>query len=145
MIGKYIKEQRLIREITLRQLCRISGIDASNYSKFELGKIRSVENLEQVVAYIFKITDEDDYKLWYTAIAASRQKDNPVYDRIVRDCLNQWDEMQAKKAGVLRKHWVARAVLSTEKASELLKYSGVPAPPPPPPPRVITERKLTTH
>ena len=57
MIGKYIKEQRLIREITLRQLCRISGIDASNYSKFELGKIRSVENLEQVVAYIFKITD----------------------------------------------------------------------------------------
>jgi transcriptional regulator with XRE-family HTH domain len=144
MIEQYIKKERLAQGMQLRDMCRKIGIDASNYSKFERGKIRSIDLLEKVVEHIFQVMYTDDHKLWYMAIAASRQKPHVVYDNIIRDCLYQIEANRASFLHKQRKQWVARAVLSKEKASEMIKLTGLstPTPPPPPPtPRVITERE----
>jgi transcriptional regulator with XRE-family HTH domain len=109
MIGQYIRKQRLARGIQLRDMCRKLGIDASNYSKFERGKIRSIESLEKVVEYIFELESAKDYKLWYTAIAASRQSPNWVYESLVLDCLSELNERETQRINLLANQWVARS------------------------------------
>ena len=38
--GKYIKEKRIEKEVTLRQFCKLHGFDPSNWSKTERGLLK---------------------------------------------------------------------------------------------------------
>lgn len=49
--GEYIKDLRVEKQITLREFCKISGLDPSNWSKIERGihtPPKSKEVLEQI-------------------------------------------------------------------------------------------------
>jgi transcriptional regulator with XRE-family HTH domain len=39
MFGKFIKERRIEKGITLREFCKLVGTDASNWSKIERGQL----------------------------------------------------------------------------------------------------------
>lgn len=102
--------------VSLRKLTRTIGIDASNYSKFERGKIRSCEKLEQIASYLFDPHTETEYKTLYTMIAVSRQPQHPVYDQIIQECID-------KRRDRLAKQWMGRALLSKEEIFQMLdKY-----------------------
>jgi transcriptional regulator with XRE-family HTH domain len=64
--GEFIKQLRLQNRITLREFCRLSGIDPSNWSKIERGMLpppKSKLMLEEI-AKILKIKKNNDN--WYT-------------------------------------------------------------------------------
>lgn len=66
MFGKFIKERRIERGITLREFCKLIGMDASNWSKIERGQLappKSDEKLEKI-AKILGIPVGSD--LWIT-------------------------------------------------------------------------------
>jgi transcriptional regulator with XRE-family HTH domain len=51
MFGKFIKELRIEKGLTLREFCKLIGIDASNWSKTERGLLappKSDENLKKI-------------------------------------------------------------------------------------------------
>jgi len=64
--GEFIKQLRLQNRITLREFCRLSGIDPSNWSKIERGMLpppKSKLMLEEI-AKILKVKKNSDD--WYT-------------------------------------------------------------------------------
>ena len=64
--GELIKKSRLQNRITLREFCRLSGIDPSNWSKIERGMLpppKSKMMLEEI-AKILKVKKNSDD--WYT-------------------------------------------------------------------------------
>lgn len=64
--GAYIKQIRLQKRVTLREFCRITGIDPSNWSKIERGILlppKSKKTLEEI-AKVLKIEKESEE--WYT-------------------------------------------------------------------------------
>lgn len=57
MFGEFIKKRRLDQEISLREFCRLMGIDPSNWSKVERGIISPPQDEEKLkrIAEIVKI------------------------------------------------------------------------------------------
>jgi len=58
MFGKFIKERRIEKGLTLREFCKLIGVDASNWSKIERGLLappKSEYKLKQI-AEILGIT-----------------------------------------------------------------------------------------
>jgi transcriptional regulator with XRE-family HTH domain len=57
MFGEFIKKRRLDQEISLREFCRLMGIDPSNWSKVERGIISPPQDEEKLkrIAEILKI------------------------------------------------------------------------------------------
>jgi transcriptional regulator with XRE-family HTH domain len=57
MFGEFIKKRRLDQEISLREFCRLMGIDPSNWSKVERGIIKPPQDEEKLkrIAEIVKI------------------------------------------------------------------------------------------
>ncbi len=64
--GDFMKQLRLKNKITLREFCRVTGIDPSNWSKIERGVLpppKSKMMLEEI-ARVLKLTKESEE--WYT-------------------------------------------------------------------------------
>ncbi|MEJ2673009.1 MAG: helix-turn-helix transcriptional regulator [Deltaproteobacteria bacterium] len=62
MFGKFIKERRIKKGLTLREFCKLIEVDASNWSKIERGLLappRSEYKLRQI-AEILEITPGSD-------------------------------------------------------------------------------------
>ncbi len=64
--GEFIKEKRLENRITLRQFCRIAGLDSSNWSKTERGVLLPPKKKEELarLAKLLNITEGSDD--WHT-------------------------------------------------------------------------------
>jgi transcriptional regulator with XRE-family HTH domain len=65
MFGKFIKERRIKKELTLREFCKLIEVDASNWSKIERGLLappRSDYKLRKI-AEILEIPVGSD--LWF--------------------------------------------------------------------------------
>jgi transcriptional regulator with XRE-family HTH domain len=80
--GEFIKQKRLQQKITLREFCRLTGIDPSNWSKIEremLSPPKSKLMLEEI-AKILKIKKNSDD--WYTLM------DLAAITQIPRELLN---------------------------------------------------------
>jgi len=81
--GTFIKELRLQREITLREFCRNSGQDPSNWSKTERGIIpppKSKIVLEQIADVLGLLPGEDDYNTLFDLSAISFIPKNIIED-----------------------------------------------------------------
>jgi transcriptional regulator with XRE-family HTH domain len=48
MFGKFIKERRIEKGITLREFCKLIGTDASNWSKIERGQLAPPKNEDKL-------------------------------------------------------------------------------------------------
>ena len=66
IFGEFIKQLRLQKRITLREFCRLAGIDPSNWSKIERGMLPPPKSkmLLEEIARILKIQKNSDD--WYT-------------------------------------------------------------------------------
>lgn len=64
--GEFIKQLRLQNRITLREFCRLAGIDPSNWSKIERGMLPPPKSkmLLEEIAKILKVKKNSD--AWYT-------------------------------------------------------------------------------
>ncbi|MBD3337585.1 MAG: helix-turn-helix domain-containing protein [Candidatus Lokiarchaeota archaeon] len=64
--GEFVKQKRLHNRITLREFCRLSGIDPSNWSKIERGILPPPKSktVLEAIAGILKIKKESED--WYT-------------------------------------------------------------------------------
>ncbi len=64
--GEFVKQLRLQNRITLREFCRLTGIDPSNWSKIERGILpppKSKQVLEGIAEILHIKKNSDD---WYT-------------------------------------------------------------------------------
>lgn len=66
MFGKFIKERRIEKGITLREFCKLIGTDASNWSKIERAQLAPPKNDEKLkkIAEVLEIPFGSD--LWVT-------------------------------------------------------------------------------
>lgn len=64
--GKYFKQLRIEKRITLREFCRKAGLDPSNWSKIERGMLQppKSKNILQEIAAVLQIPKESEE--WYT-------------------------------------------------------------------------------
>tara|TARA_R110000751_G_scaffold150707_3_gene255667 strand:+ start:533 stop:886 length:354 start_codon:yes stop_codon:yes gene_type:complete len=62
-LGEYIKQKRIIKQLTLRKFCEEVGLDPSNWSKIERGLLEGpkTENILKEIASVLELT-ADDYQ-----------------------------------------------------------------------------------
>lgn len=85
MFGEFIKERRIVKDISLRKFCKTIDYDASNWSKVERGLLAPPQedeklNLIAKVLGIKKHTDE-----WQEMIDLARVSANHLPDDISSD------------------------------------------------------------
>ena len=92
MFGKFIKQQRLAKKLTLRNFCRQLNEDASNWSKVERGKISPPQDKQKLskIASILGIVEGS--QAWqdmfdYSAIDAGKIPDYLLSDKEIIDIL----------------------------------------------------------
>ena len=64
MFGQFVKDKRLAMDMTLREFCRRTGEDASNWSKIERGKMppyRDRVKLDRIATVLGIEKDSDDW------------------------------------------------------------------------------------
>lgn len=70
MFGDLLRELRLKRELTLREFCRLTGLDPGNVSRYERGKIPAplqVDTLDRIAAVLGIEPESDEYKEFQSA------------------------------------------------------------------------------
>jgi transcriptional regulator with XRE-family HTH domain len=84
--ANFIREKRVAAELTLREFCRLTGIDASNWSKIERGLLTPPQskNVLDEIAKVLKIkTGSEDYKEMLDMAALSAIPDGLIESEIL--------------------------------------------------------------
>ena len=90
MFGTFIKDKRIVKDLTLREFCRRTGEDASNWSKIEREKMpppKDKGKLERIAAVLGIKMDSDDWNV-LVDYADVDSGTIPEYIRSDRDVLN---------------------------------------------------------
>jgi len=81
--GDYIKSKRLEFDLSLRKFCELAGLDPSNWSKIERGKLPAPEDREKLdqIAKVLKIKkgSKDWQQLFDLASIAKKKIPDYVY------------------------------------------------------------------
>jgi len=81
--GDYIKNKRLELDLSLRKFCELAGLDPSNWSKIERGRLPAPEDREKLdqIAKVLKIkkASKDWQQLFDLASIAKRKIPDYVY------------------------------------------------------------------
>jgi transcriptional regulator with XRE-family HTH domain len=84
--AKFIREKRVAAELTLREFCRLTGIDASNWSKIERGLLTPPQSRTVLdnIASVLKIKiGSEDYKEMLDLAALSSIPDGLIESEIL--------------------------------------------------------------
>jgi transcriptional regulator with XRE-family HTH domain len=84
--ANFIREKRVAAGLTLREFCRLTGFDASNWSKIERGLLTPPQskNVLDEIAKVLKIkTGSEDYKEMLDMAALSAIPDGLIESEIL--------------------------------------------------------------
>ena len=73
--GKLLKELRLKKKITLREFCKLNGIDHGNYSRMERGLLQPPQKVGALEKYALALglkRDSEEWREYFDSAAASR-------------------------------------------------------------------------